>query len=157
VRISTLVLLAAVLQVERADLVFGVAIAESGRSSCVARPRPVAAGMAITLIDPDVPQRRLPARIGQPLPSCEPLERAQISGPYYRIDQLTPPEESSGVFIAVPSATATGLQVRWCASSEGLHLTIWSGQPLESRRLWHAYYYLGYDVEPSCKDAEVSD
>ena len=39
---------------------------------------------------------------------------------------------------------------RGCTSHEGVHLSIWSGLPLKSSRLWHAYLYLGYDVEPSC-------
>jgi hypothetical protein len=40
---------------------------------------------------------------------------------------------------------------RACASSEGNHLTIWTGRPLLGKRVWHAYYYLGYDVVPDCK------
>lgn len=49
-------------------------------------------------------------------------------------------------------------RLRVCTSSEGLHLTIWSGEPLVGPRRWHRYYYLGYDVEPSCepKDYEGS-
>jgi hypothetical protein len=43
---------------------------------------------------------------------------------------------------------------RSCTSAEGLHFTIWSGAPLTGRRRWHRYYYLGYDVEPSCTPAE---
>jgi len=43
---------------------------------------------------------------------------------------------------------------RSCASQEGLHLTVWSDAAL-GRRRFHAYHYLGYDVEPSCTDAEV--
>ena len=39
---------------------------------------------------------------------------------------------------------------RKCTSNEGLHLTVWSGKPLEGRRRWHFYYYLKYDVVPSC-------
>lgn len=39
---------------------------------------------------------------------------------------------------------------RECASNEGLHLTVWAGEPLKGKRLWHEYYYLGYDVEPNC-------
>jgi hypothetical protein len=39
---------------------------------------------------------------------------------------------------------------RICWSSEGAHLTVWSGIPLKSKRLWHAYYYAGYDTEPNC-------
>ena len=40
---------------------------------------------------------------------------------------------------------------RICTSSEGNHLTIWSGKPLTGKKRWHVYYYLGYDVVPSCK------
>jgi hypothetical protein len=44
---------------------------------------------------------------------------------------------------------------RSCTSSEGVHLTVWTGKPLEGRRRWHDYYYLGYDVDPSCTDADT--
>jgi hypothetical protein len=40
---------------------------------------------------------------------------------------------------------------RDCTSNEGIHLTVWSGKPLSGKRRWHFYYYLGYDVVPSCK------
>lgn len=46
---------------------------------------------------------------------------------------------------------------RSCASSEGIHLTVWSGQPLTGTRKWHSYYYLGYDVEPNCMEPEIKD
>lgn len=39
---------------------------------------------------------------------------------------------------------------RECASNEGLHRTVWSGAPLTGKRRWHAYRYLGYDVESDC-------
>jgi hypothetical protein len=47
-------------------------------------------------------------------------------------------------------------RLRVCTSNEGLHLTIWSGEPLVGPRRWHRYLFLGYDVEPSCapKDYE---
>jgi hypothetical protein len=44
---------------------------------------------------------------------------------------------------------------RSCTSSEGVHLTIWTGKPVEGKRRWHAYYYLGYDVDPNCTAAET--
>jgi hypothetical protein len=52
----------------------------------------------------------------------------------------------------------TAERLRVCTSNEGLHLTIWSGEPLVGPRRWHRYLYLGYDVEPSCvpKDYEGS-
>jgi hypothetical protein len=43
---------------------------------------------------------------------------------------------------------------RVCTSMEGLHLTVWSGRPLKGKRQWHRYFYLGYDVEPNCTEAE---
>ena len=43
---------------------------------------------------------------------------------------------------------------RQCTSNEGLHFTVWSGQPLRGDRRWHRYFFLGYDVEPSCTEAE---
>lgn len=44
---------------------------------------------------------------------------------------------------------------RDCTSHEGVHLTIWSGEPLKGSKLWHAYFYLGYDTEPSCVQTDV--
>ena len=45
--------------------------------------------------------------------------------------------------------------LRSCTSSEGVHLTIWSAPQPGGRRLWHAYYFLGYDVEPTCTEEET--
>ena len=46
---------------------------------------------------------------------------------------------------------------RFCTSNEGIHLTVWSGAPPEGVRRWHAYYFLAYDVEPSCSVREISE
>jgi hypothetical protein len=46
---------------------------------------------------------------------------------------------------------------RACASMEGLHLTVWSGEPLKGKRRWHRYFYLGYDVEPNCQAGETEE
>ncbi|MGD0590815.1 MAG: hypothetical protein ABSA44_08460 [Bacteroidota bacterium] len=48
-------------------------------------------------------------------------------------------------------------EFRLCTSSEGIHLTIWSGKPLQGTRRWHRYYYLGYDVEPTCNENEYKE
>ncbi len=45
-------------------------------------------------------------------------------------------------------------EFRACTSHEGLHMSIWTGEPLEGERRWRRYYYLGYDVEPSCEDRD---
>ncbi|MFQ5989729.1 MAG: hypothetical protein ACE5K9_07425 [Candidatus Methylomirabilales bacterium] len=49
-----------------------------------------------------------------------------------------------------------GLQetFRDCTSHEGVHVTIWSGPPLEGSKRWHAYFYLGYETVPSCVERD---
>jgi hypothetical protein len=44
---------------------------------------------------------------------------------------------------------------RSCTSTEGIHFTIWSGKPLGGTLRWHRYFYLGYDVMPTCAPADV--
>jgi hypothetical protein len=46
--------------------------------------------------------------------------------------------------------------LRACTSAEGIHFTIWTGVPLKGKLRWHQYYYLGYDVTPSCTPSELS-
>lgn len=46
---------------------------------------------------------------------------------------------------------------RTCASREGLHFSVWSGKPLDGARRWHAYYYLGYDINPDCTAGDYAD
>jgi hypothetical protein len=62
-------------------------------------------------------------------------------------------EYSNGEFIVRTEGAQAPLQLRQCASHEGLHLTAWRG----NRRTWHAYWYLGFDVEPTCQDAEARE
>jgi hypothetical protein len=48
------------------------------------------------------------------------------------------------------------LNFRICASAEGLHLTAWDGKPLTGKRVWHRYYYLGMDLEPTCGEKDTA-
>jgi hypothetical protein len=51
--------------------------------------------------------------------------------------------------------TAAGLTTfRACTSNEGVHLTLWSGEPLKGKRIWHHYVYLGFDTEPRCQELD---
>ena len=47
-----------------------------------------------------------------------------------------------------------GEYFRSCTSNEGIHLTIWNGLPLKSKRIWHSYFYLKYDTQPTCKHSD---
>jgi len=42
-----------------------------------------------------------------------------------------------------------------CTSTEGIHFTAWKGRPLTGELRWHQYHYLGYDVTPTCTEAEL--
>jgi hypothetical protein len=37
-----------------------------------------------------------------------------------------------------------------CATSEGISFGIWNDTPYKGTALWKGYYYLGYDVDPTC-------
>lgn len=37
-----------------------------------------------------------------------------------------------------------------CATSEGIKFSIWKGKAYQGTPVWSAYYYLGYDLVPSC-------
>jgi hypothetical protein len=45
--------------------------------------------------------------------------------------------------------------LRYCTSAEGIHVTAWPASRAASSRIWHLYYYLGHDVEPTCTEAEI--
>jgi len=80
--------------------------------------------------------------------------------------------ETGRIYIAVaaqPSSlrTAAGeirarfgnqeLSFRSCTSTEGLHFSAWSGMPPKEQPVWRRYYYLGYDVEPTCAERDFKE
>ena len=126
----------------------------------------------VTVVDRQRLYRLITVRTAR---ECPAMAQRATSGPYY----LLAPENGSelpprpGLGVAVPGRPAVrvvggeirlrlsdGIQearIRSCTSSEGVHLTVWSGVPLRTRRLWHAYWYLGYDVEPDCRPADYQE
>lgn len=150
----------------------GVATSSRDGQLCVATPAPaLTPGTTVTLIQPGAQPSVLVATIDRSVSSCERLERALIPGPYYLAQGTVTAADSGTVWVALRgrvgtrrvgsgtlevqlSVTYPNAQVRSCTSREGLHLTVWAGAPLKTQRLWHTYYYLGYDVEPSCEDGD---
>ena len=45
---------------------------------------------------------------------------------------------------------------RVCNSAENVHFMAWTGSPGQGRPRWHGYYYVGYDMDPSCTDQDVA-
>lgn len=163
------------MQIAAAGAPIGVAAWSPDGELCLAMPSPaLPPGTAVTLIQPAPQPSVFVATVSGSAPSCERLARALIPGPYYRAQRTPKPADSGAVWVALPGRSATrrvgagaivvrlsssypNAQVRSCTSQEGVHLTVWAGTPLKSRRLWHQYYYLGYDVEPSCGDLDVRE
>ena len=151
----------------------GVADVRQDGRLCVALPgSPPAEGSAVTLVQLTRPQSAAVVTIARPVDTCETLTRAGFAGPYYLATPSSPEAFETGLWLAIRGRPSTRVkagvvtldlgpatrtaQARSCTSSEGLHLTLWAGVPLKSRRLWHAYYYLGYDVEPSCDERDYA-
>ncbi len=131
---------------------------------------PLGTGTMVTLVTIEDPQQVHGAIVARRLTGSDVMAGHNIAGPYYELVPEPGREPLPRFAVAILGhaivarvGTAVtlrmpddpvGVRVRGCASSEGLHLTIWAGEPLKSRRLWHSYYYLGYDVEPTCETGD---
>ena len=100
-----------------------------------------------------------------------PSAEVRVSGPdYYRLQLGTPWNGSPYVLAIVNPASAVTLvdkrprgdldgdgkkeSFRACASSEGIHYQVWSGEPFTGQPRWHWYVYAGYDLESTCTDKD---
>jgi hypothetical protein len=132
------------------------------------------AGAHVTVVHPAYPQFSAQGKLGARSKSpCFPPPRVSVDSMEYVVEAPsdtigwrgvplivlgnTPPVVMRGdtVTLAVEPGKISW-RFRTCASTEGIHATAWSGIPLSSERRWHAYYYLGYDVEPDCVPAEYA-
>lgn len=144
-----------------------------GGQTCVATSSELRAGEAVTLVSPNRPHRHIVATVVGLVEPCAVLAKAQLFGRlHYQLKTRGVSQGDGDLWIAFAgnlrirrlpsgvaeirlSAAVPRAQVRLCSSIEGLHLTVWDGEALKSRRLWHEYYYLGFDVEPDCREADV--
>jgi hypothetical protein len=142
--------------------------------ACFDIPNPsLAAGQTFQFIGSDRPPTTGQAEItGKAPQGCTPEDGSQPGLTHYRFKTvsgslpravpafglvnfkgaLTPSPAGVGADLNGDGHAST---FRSCTSTEGVHLTVWAGKPLESRRLWHSYYYLGYDVDPTCTAADT--
>ena len=148
----------------------------SGLFLCFATDSALAPGTPVTVVFTGIPQHfaagRLAAR--KRLPCIPPSRTPPIDSMQYVVEIPRDTLDRRGVPIVILGGVPTPEQrgdtvtiaidrgrppVRFgvCAGTEGLHATAWAGAPLLSPRVWHAYYYLGYDVDPTCSEAEYTD
>ncbi len=156
----------------RAALELEVADVGPGRVLCMHHDgAPLAAGATIWLVQPDTPQSL--ARAVPGTGACAPWpDRAEkalaplrvVGGALDRmrlsiaiVGWAGAPVLRGGIATADLDGDGVPERFRACTSSEGVHLTIWSGAPLTGRLRWHRYFYLGYDVEPDCTEADYRD
>ena len=126
-------------------------------------------GERVLIVVPEVPQRHLTGAVAEKLgSSCTRNTEISKADAFYTVKISSPEPLPDSLSIAVVGFSGRVLQrggqvrasldsngtldsFRSCASTEGVHLTVWNGKPLSGKRRWHRYYYLGYDVEPTCK------
>jgi hypothetical protein len=152
---------------------FGVAAQTIDNTICVSGVGKPPPGTRVIVIDPSSPQTWLEGHVGSSPKDCSILAKYDLTEPFIALDPPAERLHPGATFIAVVgSATAKttdgvvelamtsspqqAVRFRVCTSIEGLHLTAWAGQPLKSKRIWHEYVYLGYDVEPSCSEDDFS-
>jgi hypothetical protein len=148
----------------------GVMVTAEGHSVLALEGPTLSSGTLITLVTIDNPPKVSRAAVADRLTNSEIMAKHDVPGPYYSVAASPPSNPLPGIAVAIvgryeveqrgsaielrANKTQNPIRVRECTSSEGLHLTLWSGEPLKSTRLWHLYYYLGYDVEPTCQPAD---
>jgi hypothetical protein len=63
------------------------------------------------------------------------------------------PVKKAGKVILDRGGSDNHITFHECASREGLHFFA----KKKNRQLWHEYYYLGYDVMPTCRDEDFKE
>jgi hypothetical protein len=132
------------------------------------------AGAPVTVVHSTFPQYSTVGRLGDRTKSpCFPPPRASRDSIEYSVDapgdtvgrrgvpiiilgKVAPAQMRGDTVLLAVEPGRMSWRFRTCASAEGVHATAWSGLPLTSRRRWHAYYYLGYDVEQDCTPADYA-
>ncbi len=144
---------------------FGLASSKAGTICASFGENAPPVGSPITVVDVGASQLYFEAKIGEEVEHCDLLERGQIVGPYYAVVTNWKSEapfvgisvygvhevfsKNGIVYLDLPD-TEERVYFRICTSSEALHYASWLGQPLSGKQLWRQYFYLDYDVEPSC-------
>ncbi len=144
-----------------AAAVLGVAVQQGGHV-CFYLPDLVPPPQArVTIVTMDTPQTVVQAALSGKASACPDNVTPHMSAFTLKLlsGQLADNEASVAVLGPAPIRIDKGKAVwlykqpvtfRYCTSADGVHLTAWNGQT----RLWHAYYYVGQDLEADCTEAE---
>ena len=148
---------------------FGIAIRSSGHVCLSIDNANLSPGTFVKLVFAENPQSTADASVIAPAPSC-PVGDAHSASYELGISRGQVEDDVEGIAVVGPAAFSVGdnhtiigrldpgaveITFRSCESSEGVHLTVWSGVALEGLRLWHGYHHLDYGVEPNCTAKET--
>lgn len=127
---------------------FGVVAQTPTHGPCVVLPAPVPVGQRITIAKLRPPEFVL-AAIGNPTSTCG---VGLAPGHAY---ELAIPAGQSGWWAstAVVGDVPRGVTFKECTGTESVQLTAWRGE----KRIWHDFYYVDYEMEPSCDPDEIAD
>ncbi len=156
----------------------GVAVSTGGRTCLAIRNSNIASSTPVTLVTPTIPQSFTASEIGATSESACPVTKdVDTSVTNYELhlagkdrpQKLVPliaivaPAASfrAGVDNDVRSdfdANGKSESFRACSAADGLHLTVWLGDPLTGTLLWHGFYYQPQNTmaAPPCTPKEAS-
>jgi len=134
-------------------------------------------GSAVTLISPIAPQTFNQAEIGVPSAAACPISKdvnTAVSNYDVHIPagtslpKLTPLVAVVGTAAQFSTTTSNNVQAdldqngkteffRACSADDGIHVTVWSGNPLDGTLLWHGLYYEPSNpgIGPACTPKET--
>ncbi len=155
----------------------GVAVSTSGRTCVAIHNANINASTPVTLVSPMLPQTFVQAEIAGPAASACPVTKdVDTSVSNYDVRAAEPAPQKMTPLIAVLGASAPfsvapngNVQAdldqnhktetfRACSAADGIHLTVWAGEPLTGTLLWHGYYYEPRNpgLGPSCTPRETA-
>jgi hypothetical protein len=138
----------------------GVAVSTASRTCVSIHNANLAASSPITLVSPVLPQQFAQGQVGAVLNDACPVSKdpdAAATNYEVRLIQGSLPKLSPLIAVIGPAApfsmgannyVQADLEqnnkfesFRACSGTDGAHLTVWSGNPLDSSLLWHGFYY----------------
>jgi hypothetical protein len=148
---------------------FGVATSHNG-AVCLSIRGDLPAHSRIALVTPAMPQGIARATVAEPGPGCAGAKGGTTSRYSLHVTQGGVPDNTvligvldgaglklrNGTVILPGSGKWPPETFRSCTTVDGVHLTVWRGEPLHSIRIWHAYYYVGQDLVPTCTDKDTA-
>ncbi len=152
----------------------------TGSRTCIAiQNANLVIGSAVTLVSPLPPQTFTQAEIGAPSATACPISKdvntavsnydVHVAPGDGTLPKLTPLIAVVGTAAQFSSGPANNVladldqngkteSFRACSADDGIHVTVWLGNPLDGALLWHGYYYEPGNpgVGPACTPKEMA-